>query len=150
MSKPQFIYVTYIDTTPEKLWEALTSPNFTRQYWSGRSLQSDWKVGSPIQALEADGSLEWHGEVLQSEPPRLLSYTFDITPPGEGRGEPASRVTFELETAGEVIRLTTTHDNFEVGSQVLQGVSRGWPTILSSLKTLLETGRALDVGACQA
>jgi uncharacterized protein YndB with AHSA1/START domain len=150
MSKPEFVYVTYINTTPEKLWEALTSPEFTQQYWGGRRIQSDWKVGSPVQHIEAGGDLDWHGEVLQSDPLKLLSYTFDLTPPGQSGGEPASRVTFQLQPYGNAMRLTTTHDNFEAGSEVLQGVSQGWPGILSSMKSLLEAGRALEMSACKA
>ena len=149
MNKPQFVYTIYIATTPEKLWEALTGPDFTAQYWAGRRIQSDWKVGSPIQLFEADGSHDWHGEVLQSDPPKLLSYTFDLTPPGESGGEPPSRVTMELKPIGSAVRLTTTHDNFEEGSKILQGISNGWPGILSSLKTLLETGKAVEILGCK-
>jgi uncharacterized protein YndB with AHSA1/START domain len=149
MSKPQFVYITYIETTPEKLWEALTSPEFTRQYWGGRRIQSDWKVGSPVQHLEADGNLDWHGEVLQRDPPKLLSYTFDLTPPGQEGGEPTSRVTLQLEPYGAMVRLTVTHDNFEAESEVLKGISQDWPAILSSMKTLLETGRPLEMKVCQ-
>jgi uncharacterized protein YndB with AHSA1/START domain len=77
MNKPEFVYVSYIATTPEKLWEALTSAEFTRQYWADGSIHSDWKVGSSVKLLKADGELDWRGEILQADPPRVLAYTFD-------------------------------------------------------------------------
>jgi uncharacterized protein YndB with AHSA1/START domain len=73
MSKPPFVYVTYINTTPEKLWEALTDGEFTRRYWGRRRIQSDWSVGSPVRHVREDGGIDWEGEVLQAQPPRLLS-----------------------------------------------------------------------------
>jgi uncharacterized protein YndB with AHSA1/START domain len=153
MNKPEFVYVSYIATTPEKLWKALISPEFTRQYWAGGTIQSDWKVGSPVKILKSDGGLDWRGEILQFDPPRVLSYTFD--PQGflksEGISEPPSRVTFEISQLGpeptskrRVVRLQVTHDNFEPDSAVAPAVSQGWPAILSSLKTLLESGRSLE------
>ena len=154
MEKPQFVYVTYIATTREKLWEALTGGEFTRQYWGGRKITSDWTVGSPVHHFKEDGTLEWKGEVLVYDPPNKLSYTFDVLTDEEMpdyKGEKAdlvnkekpSRVTFELkEYMGEVC-LTLVHDNFEMGSKIIQGISNGWPAILSGLKTLLETGKTL-------
>ncbi|MCE8039841.1 SRPBCC family protein [Halomonas sp. MCCC 1A11062] len=152
MNKPEFVYVTYIDTTPDKVWQALTNGEFTRQYWGGRSITSDWQVGSTVKHLKPDGSLDWAGEVLEADPPRRLSYTFD--PSGEMSGqkseqtaqpqaEKPSRVTFEIEEYMGKVRLTLTHDRFEPGSKVLQGISVGWPAILSSLKSLLEKGEPL-------
>lgn len=154
MSKPQFVYVTYIDTTPEKLWEALTNGEFTRQYWGGRRIESDWQEGSVVRHLKEDGSLDWHGKVLAADPPRRLSYSFDPATDDEMPGyegdrvdlndpENASRVTFEITEHMGQLRLTLVHDQFEEGSKVLQGVSHGWPAILSSLKTLLERGEPL-------
>ena len=86
MDKPKFVYVSYIATTPEKLWQALTSGEFTRQYWGGRRIQSDWQVGSVVKHLGEDGGIDWEGKVLVSEPPRLLSYTFHMQISDEHRG----------------------------------------------------------------
>nr|AUN36314.1 hypothetical protein [uncultured bacterium] len=144
MNKPQCVYVTYIASTPEKVWEGLTSPEFTKEYWGSRSILSDWKVGSPVKLVEEGGGLDWHGEVLQYDPPKLLSYTFSFTPPGES-GEPPSRVVHVLEVVGGVVRLTTTHDNLEPEGKTIRGISQGWPKVLSSLKTLLETGKGIDL-----
>ncbi|MBI3129705.1 MAG: SRPBCC family protein [Candidatus Tectomicrobia bacterium] len=144
MNKLGFVYVTYIATTPEKLWEALTSGDFTLlYYWSGRRVQSVWMPGSPVRHTKEDGSLDWQGEVLQADPPKLLSYTFDVAMGGEGRRERPSRVTFEIIPFMGHVKLTLTHGGFEPGSKVLPGISRGWPAILSSLKSLLEGGKAL-------
>ncbi|WP_438028692.1 SRPBCC family protein [Sorangium sp. So ce233] len=138
MSKPEFVYVTYIASTPEKVWEALTTGEFTRQYWGGRTIQSEWKPGSAVKHIKEDGSFDWEGEVLAAERPKLLSYTF-----GNVLGERPSRVTFELALFGAHVKLTLTHDQFDEGSKVLPAISNGWPAILSSMKSLLETGKAL-------
>jgi uncharacterized protein YndB with AHSA1/START domain len=143
MSKPEFIYVTYIETTPEKLWEALTHSEFSRRYWWDTKVLSDWKVGSPF-ALEWRGKVTDTGVVIEADRPRRLSYTWSNTSE-EFRNERPSRVTFVLEPHGTLVKLTLTHDDFEDGSKMLQGVSKGWPAIMSSLKSMLESGRALDV-----
>jgi uncharacterized protein YndB with AHSA1/START domain len=153
MNKPEFVYVSYIATTPETLWKALISAEFTRQYWAEGSIQSDWKVGSPVKLLKPDGGLDWKGEILQSDPPRVLSYTFDPQNYSQSKGlsEQPSRVIFEISPLESeptskrgVVRLQVTHDNFEAGSDVYRRVSQGWPAILSSLKSLLESGRSLE------
>ena len=153
-----FVYTTYIKTTPDQLWIALTDPAFTKQYW-GVSLLSDWKAGSPVTWLVGD-DVTVDGEnqvVLESDPPKRLSYTWHaITPEfvaayamneeewvSKAVAERRSKVTFDLEPAGSTVKLTVTHDDFDEGSVVLEGVSGGWPTILSALKTLLETGESL-------
>lgn len=141
--RPEFVYVTYIATTPERLWTALTAGEFTEQYWGGRRVESDWRPGSKVEYRHDGGrTLDILGEVLAADPPRLLQYTFQS---GLGRGEPEppSRVTFEIEQVGAMVRLTLTHDRFAPGSPALARVSKGWPGILSNLKTLLETGRPL-------
>lgn len=144
MDKPGFVYVTYIATTPEKLWTALTNSEFIQQYWFGRQAESDWKAGSPVVYRYDQGrKLDITGEVLRSDPPRLLSFTFHAETSEEYSRERPSRVTYEIEPAGSLTKLTVTHDDFDAGSKVLQGVSNGWPAILSSLKSLLETGEAL-------
>lgn len=144
MSKPQFVYVTYIETTPEKLWQALTSSEFTRQYWFGTEVRSDWKVGSPF-ALSLDGEVTDSGEILEADPPRRLSYSFKHHKYEELRHEPISRIVFTLEHFGPVVRLTVLHDGFIEGGKYLGAVSNGWPAILSQLKSLLETGKPLNI-----
>lgn len=143
MDKPKFVYSLYISTTPEKLWEALTSSAFTQQYWGGHKIESEWTVGAPVKFIKPDGAVDVKGEVLQIEPPQLLSYTFVCRPRGGAGAEESSRVTFEIAVAFGITKLTVTHDGFEPGSLAIEEVSQGWLAILSSLKTLLETGTAL-------
>lgn len=141
MTEPTFVYVTYIKTTPEALWKALTTPEFTRQYWWDRAVESDWTVGAPIRYRYDDGAkLDIDGEILAIDPPWLLSYTF-TDPHGRAREEQPSRVTFQIETYENSVRLTVTHDQFAPDGRQYKGVSNGWPGILSGLKTLLETGQ---------
>jgi uncharacterized protein YndB with AHSA1/START domain/DNA-binding transcriptional ArsR family regulator len=159
MDKPEFVYTTYIHTTPERLWQALTDPVFTRRYW-GVAFQSDWQVGSTM-TLDQDGVTIADPDqvVLESEPYRRLSYTWHTFTPewaevhgfsdeflAKVAGERRSKVTFDIEDLGETVRLTVVHDGFDPGSTVLDSVSQGWPVILSSLKTLLETGDTLTPG----
>ncbi|MFL6839901.1 MAG: SRPBCC family protein [Bradyrhizobium sp.] len=144
MSKPRFVYVTYIETTPEKLWDALTSSEFTKQYWFGAEVRSDWKIGSHF-ALMLDGETTDSGAILESDPPRRLSYSFKHQKFEELRGEPISRVVFTLEPFGSLVRLTVLHDGFVEGGKYLGAVSNGWPAILSGLKSLLETGKVLAI-----
>lgn len=141
MSKPQFVYVSYIETTPEKLWEALTSSEFTRQYWFDTEVRSDWKVGSPL-ALVMGGKVTDTGEILEADRPRRLSYTFKHELMEEMRNEAATKVVFTLAPCGNLVKLTVTHEGFAAGSKLLDGISKGWPAILSGLKSLLETGKA--------
>ena len=144
MSKPEFVYVTYIETTPEKLWEALTNTEFSRLYWFGTEVRSDWKVGSPF-ALVTDGLTSDTGEILAADPPRRLSYTFKHQLFEEMRDEPVTKVAFTIEPHGKIVKLTVTHEGFVEGSKLLGAVSGGWPAILSGLKSLLETGNALAI-----
>jgi DNA-binding transcriptional ArsR family regulator/uncharacterized protein YndB with AHSA1/START domain len=156
MPKPEFVYTTYISTTPERLWQALTDPAFTRRYW-GVTFESDWKAGSTM-TLEQDGVTIADPEqvVLVSEPYRRLSYTWHTFTPEWAKvhgfsdefmakvtSEPRSKVTFDIEPAGQTVKLTVVHDDFEPGSTVLENVSEGWPRVISSLKTLLETSAPL-------
>jgi uncharacterized protein YndB with AHSA1/START domain len=149
-TKPKFVYSTLITTTPEKLWAALTDAQFTTQYWGGVSVDSDWKVGSSVVFRMKDKVLH-NDTVLKSEPPRLLSYSFKPLHMEELLAEPASRVTFVIEEftgkaprQGPVVKLTVTHEEFPEDSKILPMISQGWPDILSSLKTLLETGSAIE------
>ena len=144
MSKPEFVYVTYIETTPEKLWQALTSSEFSKRYWFDTELQSDFKVGSPF-ALVMNGTTTDVGEILEADPPRRLSYTFHHVLDETARKEPPTKVIFTLEKHGDLVKLTLTHENFAAGSTLLDGISKGWPAILASLKSLLETGQPLEI-----
>jgi uncharacterized protein YndB with AHSA1/START domain len=144
MPKPEFVYVTYIETTPEKLWEALTSSEFSKRYWFNTELKSDWKVGSPF-ALVMNGTTTDVGEILQADRPLRLSYTFHHVLSEAARKERPTKVVFNLEPHGKLVKLTLTHEDFEEGSVILDGISKGWPAILSSLKSLLESGTALAI-----
>src|SRR3954452_5680070 len=144
MSKPEYVYITYIETTPEKLWEALTSGDFSRRYWFGTELRSDWKVGSPLAPV-MNGHTNDTGEILEADRPRRLSYSFKHEIDDEMRNERPTKVVFDLEPHGKFVKLTLTHEGFAEGSNLLDGVSRGWPAIMSSLKSLLESGTALQI-----
>jgi len=139
MSKPEFVYTTYIETTAEKLWHALTDGDFTERYWFGHRIASDWKAGSPYGFVN-QGKTMVEGTVLISDPPRRLAYSWNNRKE-EARGEGTSRVTFDLEPRGKVIKLTVTHDELE--EKTLRDISGGWPLVIASLKTMLETGRPL-------
>jgi uncharacterized protein YndB with AHSA1/START domain len=144
MSKPQFVYVTYIETTPEKLWQALTSSAFTRQYWFNSEVRSDWTIGSPF-ALVMDGRTTDSGEILEADPPRRLAYSFKHELFEELRNEPVSKVTFTIEPFDKLVKLTVTHEGLVEGGKYLGAISTGWPAILSGLKSLLETGKVLVI-----
>ena len=144
MRKPEFVYVIYIETTPEKLWQALTNSEFSKRYWFNTELKSDWKLGSPF-ALVMNGTTTDVGEILQVDRPRRLSYTFHHVLSEAARNERPTKVVFNLEPHGKLVKLTLTHEDFEEGSVILDGISRGWPAILSSLKTMLESGTALAI-----
>jgi DNA-binding transcriptional ArsR family regulator/uncharacterized protein YndB with AHSA1/START domain len=152
----EFVYTTYIKTTPEQLWQALTEPEFTVRYW-GVELTSDWKVGSTITWEYKGVTMADPAQtVLVADVNRLLAYTWHTITPEFGEligsspeevaalaAEQRSKVSFEIEPMGELVKLTVTHGGFERGSTILPGISEGWPTILASLKTLLETGEPL-------
>ena len=144
MSKTKYVYVIYIQTTPEKIWQAITERPVTRQYW-GHENVSDWKPGSTWEHKKTDGSNETMllGKVMEVAPPRKLVITWGY--PAD-RDNPAkhTRVTFELEPLGDMVRLTVTHDDLEPGSTMEQGIMEGWPRVLSSMKSFLETGKPLN------
>jgi uncharacterized protein YndB with AHSA1/START domain/DNA-binding transcriptional ArsR family regulator len=138
--KPRFVYVTYIESTPEKVWDALTDADLTAEYW-GHSNVSDWQQGSRWEHRRLDGSAQADvaGTVLESVRPTRLVSTWDSP---EGRPEGPSRVTFDIKQHGDIVRLTVTHDELS-GEAEFEGISLGWPAVLSNLKSLLETGHAL-------
>jgi len=156
MEHPEFVYTTYIRTTPERLWQALTDPSFTRRWWQA-TFETDWEVGSPM-TWNNNGVVIADPEqiVLESDPCRRLAYTWHtFTPELNERlqfgdelfaklsGERRSRVAFDIEPLGELVKLTVVHDDFEPGSTAATMVRNGWPVFLSSLKSLLETGEPL-------
>jgi uncharacterized protein YndB with AHSA1/START domain len=143
MSKPEFVYTTYIETSAEQLWLALTDGDFTERYWFGHRVSSDWEAGSPYKFVH-QGADSIEGNVLMADPYKRLVYTWNGCKP-EAKPERTSRVTFDLEPHGKVIKLTVTHDNLDEGGKTLRDISGGWPMVLASLKSLLETGHALAI-----
>jgi uncharacterized protein YndB with AHSA1/START domain len=141
MKKPQLIYTTYIRTTTKRLWDAITQPEFTCQYWGGFANVSDWKKGSEWNHLNPDKEAWITGKVLECNPPKRLVLSWA----DPDKLTDVSRVTFEIEAIEDMVRLTVTHDKLKAGSKMLRGVSRGWPLVLSSMKSYLETGKALDI-----
>jgi uncharacterized protein YndB with AHSA1/START domain len=145
MSQSQFVYVTYIRTTPEKLWSALTDTDFIRQYWFGMTCESQWTAGSAWQLRSADGTLFDAGEIVAAEPPRRLAIRWQHRNRPELRAEGHSLCTMDLEPVGAAVKLSITHTIDRTPSLLIEAVAGGWPKVLSNLKSLLETGAvALD------
>ncbi|MFJ5263181.1 ArsR/SmtB family transcription factor [Streptomyces sp. NPDC088387] len=140
--KPTYVYVTYIASTPEKVWDTLTDAELTAGYW-GHSNVSDWRPGSRWEHVRTDGSgvADVYGEVVESERPTRLVTTWGY-PANEGKDEEFSRVTFDIQRHADIVRLTVTHEDLADQGE-LEEVSSGWPAVLSNLKSLLETGRTL-------
>jgi uncharacterized protein YndB with AHSA1/START domain len=143
MAESQFVYVTFIRTTVEKLWQALMEPEFTRQFWFDTVQESEWKPGASWRIVKPDGSVSDSGEVIEIEPRRklVLKWRNEMSP--ELTDEGYSRLTYELEQEGESVKLTLTHVMEKAESKYIKAVSGGWPIILASLKSLLETGESL-------
>jgi uncharacterized protein YndB with AHSA1/START domain len=139
--KPKFVYVIYIASTPDKVFKALTDAKTSARYWFGYEVTSEWKVGAEF-ALMKDGRRWDTGKVLEYDPLRRLSYSFHPEHGGLDNEKP-SRVAFDLEEINGQVKLTMTHDGFDDGSAVFPKIQMGWPSILSSLKSLLETGKEL-------
>lgn len=148
MRKTKFVYVIYIAATQEKVWEALVKGEVTRQYW-GRENVSDWKPGSAWEHRRLDESHSVHllGKVVESVPPNRLVLTW-VDPADAGDKSKHTRVTFEIEPVEDMVRLTVTHDELEVGSDMLIKITEGWPRVLSNLKSFLEIGHALPSLIC--
>jgi uncharacterized protein YndB with AHSA1/START domain len=140
--KPKFVYVIYIAATSEKVFEALTDGNTSVHYWHGTRIVSDWKVGAPFLLKLERGDKKIVGKVAEYEPPRRLAYTFEPQFDGMDKEAP-SHVAFDIEPQKNQVKLTIVHDGFEPGSKMFEGISRGWPLILSSLKSFIESGKVL-------
>ena len=142
-----FVYVTYILSTPEKVFEAITKPEIARRYWAHENV-SDWQPGSKWQHIRANDArtLELVGEVIEISPPSRLVISWANASQAD---DPASysRVTFEIAEYDNMVRLTVNHEDLEAGSGMAKGVSQGWPAVLSSLKSFLETGSGIDLFA---
>lgn len=144
MSKPEFVYMTVIAASPDRVWQGLTTAEFTKQYWHSTSIRSTFTPGTSIEFLNPDGSVGVAGEILIADRPTELSYTWRFLRNPEAVDDPASRVTFKLEAIRSGTRLTVIHDRLAEGSATASLVAFGWPHVIAGLKTLLETGRAVD------
>ena len=144
--KPATVYTIYIASTPEKVWQALTTAEFSRKYFFGNAVEVDLKIGGAYVVHTPDGSLHIDGEVIECDPPRKLTVTFNVNWPALIEKLGPTLVTYEIEPAGDVVRLTMTeaHDR-PLSDDILSGGRQGWPAILSSLKSLLETGEPLVI-----
>lgn len=144
MPESRFVYVIYIRAAPERIWEALTTPEINRKFWGGYSQQSSWKIGEAFRVEGPDGKTWDEGEVLGFDPPRRLAVTWIHLTDADMKAEGASRMAFELEPqAGGATKLTLTHEIGVADSKLIAAVSQGWPSLLSSLKSLMETGESL-------
>ena len=141
MARSTFVYVTYIRTTPEKLWSALTDDvEFMKQYWFGVHCESQWTAGSSWKMVSGDGQISDAGEIVEAEPPRRLVIRWHHENKPELKAEGDSLCTMELEPSGTAVKLSITHSIERERSKLIEAVSGGWPKVISNLKSLLETG----------
>jgi uncharacterized protein YndB with AHSA1/START domain len=140
MARSTFVYVTYIRTTPEKLWSALTDVEFIRRYWFGMQCESQWTTGSSWRLTSGDGQIMDAGEIVAAEPPRRLVIRWQHQSKPELKAEGDSLCTMELEPSGSAVKLSITHTIEREPSKFILAVSGGWPKVISNLKSLLETG----------
>jgi uncharacterized protein YndB with AHSA1/START domain len=144
MAKSTFVYVTYIRTTPAKLWSALTEDaEFMKQYWFGTHCESRWTAGSSWRHVHGDGQILDAGEIVEADPPRRLVIRWQNRNKPELEAEGDSYCTIELEPTGTAVKLSILHSLERDPSQVIAAVSGGWPKVISNLKSLLETGSAV-------
>ncbi len=142
MAKSTFVYVTYIRTTPQRLWSALTDPEFMKQYWFGMHGQSEWQAGSRWELVSGSGEIFDAGQIVEADPPRRLVIRWAHQKKPELKVEGDSLCTMELEASGTAVKLAVTHTIEREPSKLIEAVSGGWPKVLSNLKSLLETGAA--------
>jgi len=140
MARSTFLYVTYIRTTPDKLWSALTDGEFMKQYWFGTHCESQWTAGSSWKMVHSDGQISDSGEIVEADPPRRLVIRWEHQSKPELKAEGESRCTMELEPCGSAVKLSISHTIERDPSKLIAAVSGGWPKIISNLKSLLETG----------
>ena len=140
MARSTFVYVTYIRTTQEELWSALTDAEFMKQYWFGVHCRSDWTPGSPWKMVYSDGTISDSGEIVEAEPPRRLVIRWQNQNKPELKAEGQSLCTMQLERSGTAVKLSITHTIEREPSKLIEAVSGGWPKIISNLKSLLESG----------
>ena len=138
--RSQFVYVTFIRTTPTRVWKALTDPEFIRQYWFGTTADCSWRKGAPWKLVRPDGSTSDAGEILEIDPPRRMVIRWQNAWKPELAAEGPSVCTIELEPLGGAVKLTITHTIERTPSQFIEAVSGGWPKVISNLKSLLESG----------
>ncbi|MFM2287478.1 MAG: hypothetical protein RL684_621 [Pseudomonadota bacterium] len=140
MARSTYVYVSYIRTTPQKLWSALTDPQFIKQYWFGMTCDCQFTTGSPWRLVAGDGTLYDEGEILEADPPRRLVIRWRHMNKPELKAEGDSRCTMELEQDKSAVKLTVTHSIEQDPSKFIAAVTGGWPKVVSNLKSLLETG----------
>ena len=145
MSAPKQVYEIFIRTTPERLWQAITDGELTKQYYYGTEVRSDLEPARPFQYFGGDGNLMLDGEIVEIDPPRRLVTTFAAVWDPATAGDRPSRVTWEIEPMGATCKLTLTHDDFDGETATYRNVAGGWSFILSGLKSVLETGEPLQV-----
>ncbi|HET6159912.1 MAG TPA: SRPBCC family protein [Dongiaceae bacterium] len=143
MARSTFVYVTYIRTTPEKLWAALTDPQFIHQYWFGMTTDCAWKKGSPWKMALPNGRPSDTGEILEIDPPRSMVIKWQNEGRPELKAEGPSRCTIEVEPTSKAVKLTITHESDWPEAKLIAAVSGGWPKVISNLKSLLETGEPI-------
>jgi uncharacterized protein YndB with AHSA1/START domain len=144
--QPNTVYVTYIASTPEKVWQALTDPAFTQQYFAGFAIDVEPRAGGKFFLRHPDGRVHMSGEVVEWSPPRCFASLWVVEESAELRELPASLITYEIEQSGGAVKLTMTEASWwDIPDEILAGGRTGWPAILSSLKSVLETGKPLDV-----
>ena len=146
MNNSKFIYVTYIQSTVEKVFNALTDPEMTKDYWGRHRNVSDWKVGSrwAHQDYDDGSKVDIVGKVIENTPPRRLALSWAF-PVDQANASKTSRVTFNVEQFRDIVQLTVAHDELEPDSPMLEGITAGWPMVISALKTLLETGKPMPM-----
>jgi uncharacterized protein YndB with AHSA1/START domain len=146
ITPPDLVYITFIRATPQKVWDALTQSEFTRQFFFGRSIESDWRKGSHWRLVMEDGRTDVEGEVLESDPPRRLKVSWRVDWIEEARALEPAIVTYDIEPVGDAVKLTLTqHNSGPVPRKFVDAGKQGWAAILSSLKSLLETDQPLVI-----
>ncbi len=142
-AESRFVYVTYIRTTPERVWSALTTPEFAQQYWRGAKPEAEWKAGGSWKLVLPDGRVADTGEIVEFEPAKRMTIRWRNEFRPELKAEGWSLCVMEIETEGDAVKLTVTHSIEREGSKFIDAVTAGWPQILSNLKSLLETGSVI-------